>query len=755
MAVALSGPRRLLRRLRDVMAGGGAAQARLDAVVRLIAADMVAEVCSCYLLRAGQVLELFASQGLNPGAVHTTRLRVNEGLVGHIAASGRSLSLDDAQAHPMFAYRPETGEEIYHSLMGVPILRDGRVVGVLVVQNRTQRAYDDEDLEALEVVAMVLAELVAGGELVDPAELVASDEIVTGPTTIDGLGLVAGVAMGTIVVRRPHPAVTELVADDSEQEHARLAAAVAELQQGVDRLLDAPDIAASGESRDVLETYRMFARDSGWLRRISEAVTSGLTAEAAVVRVQEDTRVRMAHVADAYLRERMLDLDDLGNRLLRHLTGDFEALPSGPMPERIVLVSRDLGPAELLEYDREHMAAVILEEGSPTMHLAVVARAFDIPVIGQVRGALSSLGEGEVAIVDGGEGRVTVRPAEEHRQQLREQESQRAEREALFASIKDLPARTRDGLDVSLNINVGLAVDAEQLEAVGADGIGLCRTEVPFMVSARYPDVEAQTKLYASLIEQAGTRPVVFRTLDVGGDKRLPYLEISHEENPAMGWRALRIGLDQPAVLRQQLRALLRAANGGDLRVMFPMVATVDEFCRARDMLDHERDAAKSAGEALPQELRVGAMLEVPALLWQLPALLAEVDFLSIGTNDLVQFLFASDRGNAKISRRYGILTPAALSLMRNLVQACEEADVPLAVCGEAAGQPLEAMALIGLGVRNLSMAPRRVGPVKLMCRSLATVPLAGYLDTLYDSAKASLHDDLLAFAKDHGVDIV
>jgi phosphotransferase system enzyme I (PtsP) len=401
------------------------------------------------------------------------------------------------------------------------------------------------------------------------------------------------------------------------------------------------------------------------------------------------------------------------------------------------------------------MAAVILEEGSPTMHLAVVARAFDIPVIGQVKGALSHLGEGELAIVDGGEGRVTVRPAEEHRQQLREQESQRAEREALFASIRDLPAETRDGLAVSLNINVGLAVDAEQLERVGAEGIGLCRTEVPFMVAARYPDVDAQTKLYASLIEQAGGRPVVFRTLDVGGDKRLPYLESTHEENPALGWRALRIGLDQPAILRQQLRALLRASADGDLRVMFPMVATVDEFRRARDMLEHERDAALAAAETLPRNVHVGAMLEVPALLWQLPELLAQVDFLSVGTNDLVQFLFASDRGNAKISKRYGILTPAVITLMRNLVQACEDAGVPLAVCGEAAGQPLEAMALIGLGVRNLSMAPRRLGPVKLMCRSLAAAPLGGYLDTLCDTAKASLRDDLLAFAKDHGVEIV
>ena len=754
MSIVVSGPRRLLRRLRDVMAGGGSAQARLDAVVGLIAADMVAEVCSCYLLRAGEVLELFASQGLNPAAVHHTRLRVNEGLVGHVAATGRSLSLADAQAHPLFAYRPETGEEIYHSLMGVPILRDGRVVGVLVVQNRTRRTYHDEEQEALEVVAMVLAELVAGGELVDPAELIAPEGRASGPTTIDGLGLVAGTAMGTVVIRRPRPAVTALVADDPAHEHERLATAVAELQQGLDRLLDAPDIAKAGDSRDVLETYRMFARDSGWLRRIGEAIESGLTAEAAVVRVQEDTRVRMAHAEAAYLRERLLDLDELGNRLLRHLTGEFETLPQSPLPEQIVLVARTLGPAELLEYDRTRLAAVVLEEGSPTMHLAIIARAFEIPVVGRLKEALSRLGQGELAIVDGGDGRVTVRPAEEHMQLLRDQQAQNAERLALYRAMRDQPARSRDGIDISLNINVGLAVDAEQLESVGADGIGLCRTEVPFMVSARYPDVEAQTKLYASLLDAAGDRPVVFRTLDVGGDKRLPYLESANEENPAMGWRAIRIGLDQPAILRQQLRAMLRACVGRSLLVMFPMVATVAEFTAARDMLRREIAHLGDAGESPPAQIDVGAMLEVPALLWQLPALLAEVDFLAVGTNDLIQFLFASDRGNAQIARRYGVLSPAVLSLLRQLAAACDEAQVALSVCGEAAGRPLEAMAMVGLGIRSLSMSPRRIGAVKVMCRSLDIARLEAYLDTLYTSTEPSLRDDLLAFARDHGVEV-
>lgn len=753
---AVSAPRRLLRRLRDTMAGHGSAQARLDRVVQLIAADMVAEVCSCYLMRAGEVLELFATEGLNPGAVHKTRLGVGEGLVGHIAATAKPLALSDARAHPMFAYRPETGEEVYRSLMGVPVLRDGRVAGVLAVQNRAPRQYEEEELEALLTVGMVVAELVAGGELVDPAEWLAPEGRTGAPGLIEGQPLSAGLAWGRVVLVRARPPIHRLVADDPTVERRRLDEAVEALRAGLDRLVARSRGARAAEPGDVLETLRMFAADAGWLRRIGEAIDSGLSAEAAVFRVQEDTRMRLGHAADAYLRERLNDIEELGNRLLDHLSGEHERRAAdregADGGDETVVVARTLGVAQLLEYDRERLRAVVLEEGSPTAHAAIVARALEIPMVGQVRGALGRFRDGELVAVDGSDGRVTVRPEDSELAVLGEQAADRARRRAFYHALRDRPARTRDGIDITLDVNVGSMVDAEHLDSLGAAGIGLCRTEIPFMMAPRFPGVDEQTDLYRRILAAAGDRRVAFRTLDIGGDKRLPYLPARAEENPAMGWRAIRVGLDRPAVLRQQLRALLRAAAGRELRVMFPMVATVGEFDRARALLDRERDRARARGEPCAESLAVGSMIEVPALMWQLPALLARVDFLALGSNDLLQFLFAADRGNAAVSRRYGLLSPPALALVRQLVEACGAAQVLLSVCGEAAGATLEAMALVGAGVRILSMPPSRIGPVKAMCRSLDTRPLAAMLATLRDSPAADQRPRLRAFARDHAV---
>ncbi len=751
-AAALSAPRRLLRGLRDVMAGHGGAQAKLDRVVRLTAAHMVAEVCSCYLMRAGEVLELFATTGLNPGAVHKTRLGVGEGLVGHIAARARPLNLADAQSHPLFAYRPETGEEIYKSLMGAPVLRDGRVVGVLVVQNRTPRHYDEEELEALQIVAMVVAELIAGSELVGPTEWLAPEGRTSGPAFVEGQPLAGGLAWGRVTIVRARAQIARLVADDPALERRRLATAIDALRAGLDRLVARSRGAAAAEPRDVLETFRMFAADSGWLRRIGEAIDSGLSAEAAVFRVQEDMRMRMGPDADAYLRERMSDVEELGNRLLDHLSGDGDRRVPGDEGEDFVIVARTLGAARLLEYDRARLRAVVLEEGSPTAHLAIVARALEIPMVGRVRDALGRFSDGEPVVVDGSNGRITTRPEETEIALVRERAAERLRQRALYRSLRDKPARTRDGIDVTLDLNIGLAIDAGHLEELGAAGIGLCRTEIPFMTSARFPGIDEQTALYREILAQAGGRRVVFRTLDIGGDKKLPDMPAAEEENPAMGWRAIRIGLDRPAVLRRQLRALLRAATGRELWVMFPMIATVAEFDRARAMLDREQARARARDDPCAETLIVGAMLEVPSLMWQLPALLARVDFLSLGSNDLIQFLFASDRGNAATSRRYGILSPPALALVRQLAGACRAAGKPLSVCGEAAGDTLDAMALVGAGVHNLSMPPSRIGPVKAMCRSLDTRPLGALLESLADSPVADLRPRLRAFALDHAV---
>lgn len=743
--------RRLLARVRDVMAGPGLAQERLDRIVAIIAADMVAEVCSIYVRRPGDVLELFATQGLKPDAVHNTRLRVGEGIVGDIAAHARPLALSDAQKHPNFAYRPETGEEIYYSMMGVPVMRGGTLVGVVAVQNRTRRQYAEEEVETLQTVAMVLAELIAGGELVSLGEFRPIDGIALKPLRLEGTRLNAGIGMGQAVLHQRRFVIERVVAEDPALEHTRLRKAFADMHGALDTMLNDGKLSQGGEHRDVLEAVRMIAEDEGWLRRIAEAIDGGLTAEAAVEKAQNDIRARFSQVQDPYLRERVHDFEDLASRLLQNLIGAEAA--SERMPgEHVVLVARSLGPAELLDYDHTRVRGLVLEEGSATSHVAIVARALDIPVVGQARDAVARIGPGDTVIVDGENAQVLVRPGEDAQQMFLEGIRARAERKAKYAEMRDLPAVTQDGVRIQLNMNAGLLIDLPHLHDSGADGVGLYRTEVPFMVRASFPDVRTQERIYARVIEQAAGKPVVFRTLDVGGDKMLPYWDKANEENPAMGWRAIRVALDRPAMLRQQLRALIRASAGRDLRVMFPMIAEVAEFVGARALLERELAREGRLGNGVPTMLSVGVMLEVPSLLYQMDALVKEVDFISVGSNDLLQFLFASDRGNPRLSERYDSLSSPVFQCFKGVADACRAAGVSVGLCGEMAGDPLGALALIGLGFRNLSVAPPAIGPVKTMIRSLSVAPLAAYMESLLNGPDRSAREKLRGFAKDHGV---
>ena len=750
----LSAARRLLRRLVEVMALPVSPQERLDQIVSMIAANLVAEVCSAYVLRGGEYLELFATEGLLPSAVHQTRLRIGEGLVGVIAAQGSAINLPDAQSHPAFAYRPETGEEIYHSFLGVPILRSGRVVGVLVVQNRARRHYTEEEVEALQIIATVFAEMLVSGGLVDTAAYPEDLGRSARPDRLEGLRLVEGVAIGSAVLHQVRIAVTRLVAEEPEIEAARLENAITSLHAYVEELLLLPEV-ADGEHREVLEAYRMFAHDAGWRRRMREAIRTGLTAEAAVRRVQEETRLRMAHVADPYLKERLHDLDSLADRLLVHLTGGEAMHDPAQLPDEFILVARSLSPAELLEYDRTRLRGVILEEGSPTAHVTIMARALDIPMIGRVLDALTKIDPDDRLALDGDHGQVFVRPSEDVEAAFAESIAARAERRRAYAALREEPAVTRDGMRIGLHLNAAFLVDLTQLDATGADGIGLYRTELSFMVRNSLPDVESQAELYRKVHEMAGDKPVVFRTLDVGSDKHLPYWSFPQEENPAMGWRAMRMALDRPAILRMQLRAMIRSSVGCSLRIMFPMIAEVAEFTAAKQLLDMELERAEAQGQGLPREVKLGAMLEVPSLYWHLPALLPRVDFISIGSNDLMQFFFACDRGNTELIDRYDVLSPPVLSFIRDLVERCRHAGIPLSICGEVASRPLEAMVLIGLGVRELSLMPTDLGRIKAMVRSLTCGELTGYLNRLCELPDHSLRVRLQAYALDHGVQLL
>jgi phosphotransferase system enzyme I (PtsP) len=747
---SIGGSRILLRKLREIMETGGQAQERLDRLVSMVAATMVADVCSIYLTRAA-FHELFATQGLAPEAVHKTRLKKGEGLVGLVAETAQPLNLADAQSHERFAYRPETGEAPFHAFLGVPIVRSERTFGVLVVQNRVQRTYGEDEVEALQTIAMVLAEMVASGVFGDLSGLAEVEARPSRPDLVQGRAFSDGIAIGVAVLHEPHAPLGRVIADDPLKEEQRLNAALAQVRGALRDMLDGDPGRISGVSREVLETFLMLAADPSWEAKLKHGVRAGLSADAAVERVRGEHRAKLNASRDPYLRERLHDLEDLDNRLLRALAG-VDGARARSMPPDAILIARQLGPAELLDYGADRLKGVALEEGANTAHAAIVARALGIPMVGSLQGLLSRVEDGDALVLDGERGEVRLRPEPAVVRAYGQRVALRSARAAEFARIRDIPPVTQDGERMTLMLNAGLALDVHHLDEVGAEGIGLFRTEFQFMVSETLPRLDAQTALYRDVLEAAGARPVTFRTLDLGGDKVLPYVTAEREENPALGWRAIRIGLDRPALLRYQLRALINAASGRRLRVMFPLVTTVAEFDEARALVDRELEWRQARGGRLPSHVEVGVMVESPALAWSIPDLKGRADFLSIGTNDLMQYFFAADRGNPRVSERYDILCSPALRFLKRIRDDADQAGMQVSICGEAAGRPLEALAFAALGFRRLSMPASGVGPVKQLILSLDAGRAASAVARMVNvAAGASIRSELTEFAKQNG----
>ena len=744
------GSRALLRALRAVMAGAGDGQQRLDKVVHLVANNMVAEVCSIYLKRDERTLELCATEGLRQDAVHSARLRVGQGLVGRIAERAEPFGTDDAQTAPGFRYLPETGEEIYHSFVGVPIQRLGEVMGVLVVQNEARRNYAEDEVEALEIVAMVISEMAEAGAFLGSDGLATGPGRRVGPVVFEGVSGCDGVAEGVVHLHEPRLVVFDPIADDAEIERARLAEAMEALRGDVDRLVDGNGLGASGEHREIFEAYRMFAYDKGWRRRLDEAVESGLSAEVAVEKVQSDARARMERVADPYIRERLHDFDDLANRLLRHLVGADDA---PELPKNAVLVARNIGPGELMEHAGK-IVALILEEGSLTSHAAIVARALAVPMVIQAERITRDANPGDRIVVDGDIGRVDLRPEGGILDAFREKVMLAEQARAIYRTLRDKPATTLDGVTVRLKMNAGVLADLPSINASGAEGVGLYRTELQFMIRRNLPGREAQAAVYSRVLDAAGGREVVFRTLDIGSDKILPYMRREQESNPALGWRAIRVGLDRPKMFRMQIQSLVKGAKGRPLSIMFPMVAEADEFREARGMVEGEVARLAAMGHPRPESLKIGFMLETPSLVYAADRLFEEADFISVGGNDLMQFFFAADRENERVRQRYDLLNFSFLRMLRQIVDRCDRAGTPLSFCGEAAGRPLEALVLSAIGFRELSMRPAAIGPVK---RALLAADLAGLRAAMEraDSAGAtSARAGLQAWAEDGGLPV-
>ncbi|WP_371398459.1 phosphoenolpyruvate--protein phosphotransferase [Fretibacter rubidus] len=740
------------------MAGSESVQERLDHFVEAITDSMNVKVSSIYLLRDGDELELSATQGLKRSAVHKTRMKKGEGLVGHVALTARPLNLDDAPSHPLFSYRPETGEDPFKSFLGVPILRGGRTLGVLVVQSRDARRFDEDEVEDMLTVAMVLAEIIVDDERLGgkKAKLKGISLKPTKPETIKGKAFADGLVHGHAYLHLPPVPPANLLSDNIAAEEARLEVGISVLRASVDAMVSGEAASISRASKDIYESYRMFAYDRKWVGRLREAVHSGLTAEAAVERVRNEHRARLMKARDPYLRARLHDLEDLANRLIRALMGENISIGNKNISDDAIIFARDIGPAELLDYDRDKLLGLVLEEGAASSHTAIICQAIGIPLIGRADGVLDHIETGDAVLLDGETGFVHIRPLETQVSAFQMRMNIRGEMTRAYDAIRLQRAVTKDGRKISLQLNAGLLVDLPQIELSGADGIGLFRTEFQFMVSEFMPKLAEQTELYRQALEAAGDRPVTFRTLDLGGDKILPYMDPVPEENPAIGWRAIRIALDRPGLMRYQLRALIAAGAKRNLRVMFPMVATVDEFVEARALFDIEVKRASKLGQDLPHKIEIGVMLETPSLAWQINAICDHADFVSVGANDLMQFFFAADRDNARVADRYDPLHPAALSIMKFISDGCRKNGKSAAVCGAMASRPLEAITLIALGYDSLSMPVTGIGPVKSAVLALDAEKLRARIAPLItlQSRLSTVRDEVKAFCMEEGVPI-
>ena len=721
-----SDSRRLLRRLRDTLAAPGGGQDRLDQITHHIADSMGTQVCSVYLFRDADTLELCATEGLRPESVHQTRLRLGEGLVGRVARTGRHVNTADAPAEPGFRYMPETGEEVFPSFLGVPIQRVGEKLGVLVVQSRDKRQFSEDDVYGLEVVAMVLAEMAELGAFQgSQADRMPLQHRF--PLMFRGGVGQEGSAEGRVWLHEPRVVIANPVGDDPRREKARLQVAVTTLRSTVDSMMADADMDGDSDHGQVLEAYRLFAHSRSWLRRMEEDIDLGLSAEAAVEKEQSHARARMESAADPYLRDRLHDLDDLSNRLLRILTGQG-ADTGAEMPDNPILIARNIGPAELLEYGRK-LKGVVLEEGSVGSHATIVARALAIPLVIHAGRISAEALNGDPILVDGDQGIVHLRPEESVAAAFRDKIAMQAAAQNRYAGLRDLPATSTCGTTIELYMNAGLMADLPSLAGSGAEGVGLFRTELQFLIRSHVPRRSELAGLYARVMDNAQGKPVMFRTLDIGSDKVLPYMKPQDEPNPAMGWRAIRVGLDKRGVLRMQLQALIRASVGRPLFVMFPFVADITEYEDAHRILMHELARQQRQGGGMPSDIRVGAMLETPSLAFAPDRFFGMCDFISIGGNDLKQFFFAADRENERVRRRYDTLSLPFLNFLSQIVARCDAAQVPLSFCGEDAGRPIEALTLAALGIKRLSMRPSSIGPVKHLIRQVSIADLREQID--------------------------
>jgi len=707
---------------------------------------MHTDVCSIYLTEpATGTLVLSATEGLNPVAIGKVRLDSDQGLVGLVATSSEPVNVRDAARHPRFKLIPQCEEEPYHGFLGVPVIHRGKTLGVIVVQQARVRRYRDTDVAFLVTLAAQLAGVITLVRASGAVEMFASNHR-QHENYVDAIAGAPGVALGVGVVAYS-PAELESVPDrapqDPHAEEAAFRAAVSKVANELRRLQTEFGSTLLPEDLALFDALAMIASSDMLVEATVERIHAGNWASGALRDTIDQYAGQFVAIDDAYLRERARDIRDIGRRILAHLLQSGDA--QRDYPARTILVGEDLGPIDLGKVPVDRLAGVISGHGSSLSHLSIMARAMGIPAVVGTAGLvpLSQLEAAEL-ILDGYRGRLYINPGDAVRQEFSrlEREEQALSRE--LEHLRDLPAQTPDGFRVALYANAGILADLTQSLSVGAEGIGLYRTELPFMLREQFPGEEEQRILYRQVLEAFAPNPVTLRILDVGGDKMLPYFPVN-EPNPALGWRGIRFVLDNPVILITQLRAMLRASVGLDnLRILIPMVGSVDEAEEAVHLVRRSWQELVDVGEnvILPP---CGLMIEVPSAVYQAAALARRVDFLSIGTNDLTQYLLAVDRGNERVAARFDSLHPAVIRALQQVIEAGEQHHKPVSVCGQAAGDPAMAILLLGMGIHSLSLSPGDLPRIKSVIRTFSRAQAQTLLNEVLQMEKAAEIRELLS----------
>jgi phosphotransferase system enzyme I (PtsP) len=725
-------------------------QATFDSIVKIVAERMGTEVCSLYLFDSKEKsLTLWATTGLEHAAVGKVTMGVNEGLTGLVIEKGEPVVVVDALAHPRYKYFPETGEERYHSFLGVPIYEKRAPLGVIVVQTLRRRRFTPHELRLLRAIAAQVRGIIVQVRLLETLESKEKERQEYRARMMDAIrrlhayekgrdrtgggakrrhgqlrltGVAASPGFGRGRAHLLHPEVSleqveDRRAEDPAAEREQLRAAVARSIEEIERLKEKMHALAPEIDGGIFDAQRLMLEDPSFIAKIESRIREGWAAPTAVRRVAEEYVAGFLAVSDGYLRERASDVRDIGQRLLRNLLGLEERERS--LGSDAVLVAHDLTFSDLTTMEHESLKGIVLATGGVTSHASILAKSFEIPTVVGVPHVTEVLHDGDQMIIDGNAGVVYVNPTVEVGREYQRLEREYRAFNLELETLRDLPAETTDGHRVRLYANIGLLGDVHFANLHGAEGVGLYRTEVPFLAHKDFPKEEEQLALYRSVIEQMQGRPITIRTLDLGADKYASYLTVHQEENPFLGWRSIRISLEMPTIFKTQLRAILRAGASGQVRMMFPMISSLEEIRRVKELLEEARQELDEAGEPYDRAMPVGIMIEVPAAVWLAPRLIEEVDFFSIGTNDLIQYLLAVDRNNSKVAPLYEPLHPAVLAAIADVAQAAKDAGKWVGMCGEMASDPLCTLPLIGMGLDDLSMGPFFIPVVKRFIRSV------------------------------------